>query len=113
MNSFFKSFSFALNGLKISLKQRNMKIHISCALLVIALGLYFKITIIHWCILLLCIGAVIALEIINTAIEHLVDLVSPNYNELAGKVKDLAAGAVLVIAIISAIVGCVIFWNYL
>ena len=112
MNSFLNSFSFALNGIKISLRQRNMKIHVACALLVIALGFYFKITTTDWCILLLCIGVVIALEIINTAIEHVVDLVSPNYNELAGKVKDLAAGAVLVVAIISAIVGCVIFWNY-
>ena len=113
MNSFLKSFSFALNGIKISLRQRNMKIHVACALLVIALGFYFKITIVDWCILLLCIGVVIALEIINTAIEQVVDLVSPNYNELAGKIKDLAAGAVLVVAIISAIIGCVIFSNYL
>ena len=112
MNSFLKSFFFAFNGIKISLRQRNMKIHVVCALLVIALGFYFKITTTDWCILLLCIGVVIALEIINTVIEHVVDLVSPNYNELAGKVKDLAAGAVLVVAIISAIVGCVIFWNY-
>ncbi len=113
MNSLLKSFSYALNGIKISLKQRNMKIHIVCALIVIALGFYYAISTTDWCILLLCIGSVISLEIINTAIEYVVDLVSPNYNELAGKVKDLAAGAVLVFAIISAIVGCVIFWNYL
>lgn len=113
MNSFLKSFSYAFNGLKISLKQRNMKIHITCAVLVIALGFYFKITTTEWCILLLCIGAVLTLEIINTAIEYLVDLVSPNYNELAGKVKDLAAGAVLIVAIIAAIIGCLVFWKYL
>ena len=113
MNSFLKSFSFALNGIKISLRQRNMKIHVACALLVIALGFYFKITTTDWCILLLCIGVVIALEIINTAIEHVVDLVSPNYNEIAGKVKDLAAGAVLVFSIIALAVGVLVFWKYI
>lgn len=113
MNPFLKSFSYAFNGLKISLKQRNMKIHMACASLVIALGFYFKITTTDWCILLLCIGTVTSLEIINTAIEYLVDLVSPNYNELAGKIKDLAAGAVLMVAIIAAIIGCLVFWKYL
>ena len=90
-----------------------MKIHVACALLVIALGFYFKITTTDWCILLLCIGVVIALEIINTAIEHVVDLVSPNYNEIAGKVKDLAAGAVLVFSIIALAVGVLVFWKYI
>lgn len=113
MNSFFKSFSYAFNGLKISIRQRNMKIHIACAIAVVALGLYFNITKTEWCILLLCIGGVISLEIINTAIEYLVDLVSPNYNELAGKVKDIAAGAVLLSVIFSAIVGTLVFWKYL
>lgn len=90
-----------------------MKIHIACAIAVVALGLYFNITKTEWCILLLCIGGVISLEIINTAIEYLVDLVSPNYNELAGKVKDIAAGAVLLSVIFSAIVGTLVFWKYL
>ena len=112
MNAFLKSFVYALKGIKISLSQRNTRIHFLCALMVVLAGLCFSITLTEWLILLLCIGIVISLEIINTAIETLVDLVSPNYHELAGKVKDLAAGAVLLFSIISAIVGILIFWKY-
>lgn len=113
MNSFFKSFVYAFNGLKLSVKQRNMKIHILCAILAIITGFLLKISVTEWSIILICIGVVFALEIINTAIETLVDLVEPNQNPLAGKVKDLAAGAVLIFSIISAIVGCLVFGKYI
>ena len=113
MNAFFKSFVYAFKGIKLSLLERNTRIHFFCALLVISAGFFFSISATEWSILLLCMGIVISLEIINTALEQLVNLVSPHYHELAGKVKDLAAGAVLLFSIISAIIGVLIFWKYL
>lgn len=113
MLQFFKSFTYAFNGIVLSLKQRNMIIHICCAILVIISGFVFKITQTEWLAILICIGVVLSLEIINTAIEHLVDLVEPNHNPKAGAVKDLAAGAVLVFSIISVIIGIMIFGKYI
>jgi len=107
-----KAFGYALKGIGLSLKQRNFKIQLVCAVGVVALGLYFGITVTEWCILLICIALVLALEILNSALEYLVDLVSPGFNETAGKIKDFSAGAVLVMAIMAALVGILIFWKY-
>lgn len=109
----FKSFGFAIKGIKISLLQRNFKIQLFMAFLTIVLGFVFKITSTEWCIILLCCGLVLSLEMVNTAIEHLVDLVSPDFNEKAGLIKDVSAGAVLVAAILSAITGLVIYYKYI
>jgi diacylglycerol kinase (ATP) len=62
---------------------------------------------------LICIGVVLSAELLNTAIEKLVDLVSPQFNPKAGEIKDISAAAVFVLAMISAIIGCVIFIPYL
>ncbi len=113
MNQFLKSFIYAFNGIALSLKQRNMKIHICCAILVISGGFVFKITQTEWFAILICIGVVLSLEMVNTAIEHLVDLVEPNHNPKAGAIKDIAAGAVLVSAIISCLIGIMIFGKYI
>ena len=109
----FKSFGFSLKGIKISLLQRNFKIQLFMAFLAIVLGFVFKITSTEWCIILPCCGLVLSLEMLNTAIEHLVDLVSPDFNEKAGLIKDVSAGAVLVAAILSAITGIVIYYKYI
>jgi len=90
-----------------------MRIHGVIALLVIALGFYYRITSGEWVAILLCIGLVFILEIINTAIETLVDLVQPHHDPLAGKIKDIAAGAVLVGALTAAITGMIIFIRYI
>lgn len=108
-----KSFAYAFKGLGFALKERNFKIHILAAVLVVISGRYLKISHSEWVVLLLCIGGVMSLEIINTAIENLVDKISPERNETAGKIKDLAAGAVLVFSIISAIIGLMIFLPYI
>ena len=113
MPHFIKSVSFAINGLKLVLKEKHIKIHLIVAVLVAAAGFYFKITYTEWCIVLICIGVVLSLEIINTAIEHFVNLVEPNYNSKAGAIKDLAAGAVLVFSIITIIIGIMIFGKYI
>ncbi len=113
MNSFFKSFIYAFNGIKLSLKQRSMKIHMVCAVMAILCGFILKITTTEWYLILICIGVVLALETINTAIETFVDLVEPNFNTIAGKVKDLGAAAVLIFSIVSAVIGIMIFGKYI
>lgn len=111
--SFFKSVSFAINGLKLAWHEKHFKIHIVAAILSIGLGLFLGIDRVECFVILICIGAVLSLEMINTAIEHLVDLVEPKYNPKAGAIKDLAAGAVLVFSIISAVIGIMIFGKYI
>ena len=76
-------------------------------------GIHFGITPTEWCIVIICFGLVLAAEGFNTAIERLVDLVSPDYHPIAGDVKDVAAGAVLICAIAAAIIGGIIFLTYL
>ena len=76
-------------------------------------GFLLEITRIDWMIVILCIGVVIAAELFNTAIEKLVDLVSPQQHPVAGQVKDIAAGAVLVCAATAAIIGLIVFIPYL
>ena len=113
MPHFIKSLSFAINGLKLVLKEKHIKIHLLITLLVLTAGFYFNISHTEWYTILVCIGIVLSLEIINTAIEHFVDLVEPNYNPKAGAIKDLAAGAVLVFSIISIVIGIMIFGKYI
>lgn len=112
MSSFLKSFSYAFKGITSALKQRNMKIIFTCAILTIIAAAFFNITSADWCILLICIGAVISLEMINSAIEGIVDLVHPQHGEKAGQIKDIAAGAVLIFSIISFIIGVIVLGKY-
>ena len=105
-----KSFGFAGRGIRSVFETEvNMKIHLTVALLVIIFGFILQINITEWMLCLLCFGLVVGTEMMNTAIENLVDLVSPHQHPLAGATKDIAAGAVLINAIISAIVGLLIF----
>ena len=109
-----KSFGYAFKGIASLLKkEHNAWIHCLAIVVVTTLGLYFHITPTEWCIVLLCFGMVLAAEGFNTAIERLVDLVSPERHPVAGDVKDVAAGAVLICAIAAAIIGCIIFLPYL
>ena len=104
------SFKYAIKGIYLLLAtQRNARIHLAATVLVTFGGFYFSISINEWMAVILSIGIVFAAEAFNTAIEHLVDLASPEFNKAAGRIKDLAAGAVLFTAIAAAIVGIVIF----
>jgi len=105
-----RSFGYAFKGIKAVFgKEANMNIHLIMAGLVVICGFLFSISATEWMLCVLCFGLVISLEMINSAIENLVDLVSPEKNKLAGRAKDIAAGAVLVAAICAAIVGLIIF----
>jgi len=105
-----KSFTFAINGLKILAKEEhNARIHIAITICVAIAGFLLHISFIEWIAVILCIGLVFTLELINSAIENLADFVSPQKNETIKKVKDLSAAAVLIAAFCSVIVGMVVF----
>lgn len=105
-----KSFYYAGKGIiTLFRSEPNAQIHLVLMTAAIILGFSFQIPCMEWLILLLTFAMVLAAEGFNTAIEFLTDLVSPDYHELAGKTKDVAAGAVLITAIVAAIIGCIIF----
>jgi diacylglycerol kinase len=110
MSRFIKSFGFAGNGILYALKtQPNFKIHLALTITTFFAGWYFKLNTAEWLWLIAAIGLVLITELFNTALEVLVNLVSPGFHEKAGIVKDTAAGAVLVAAIIAVLIGLVIF----
>lgn len=113
-NSLTKSFGYAFEGIWTGIrKERNMKIHCLAVIAVILAGTLFQITAGEWCVCLLLFGLVISLELVNTAVESVVDLVTGDKKPLAKTAKDTAAGAVLFSAIMSVIIGCIIFIPYL
>ncbi|MCD8021271.1 MAG: diacylglycerol kinase family protein [Clostridiales bacterium] len=106
----YKSFSYALEGIFSCIKkERNIKIHLIFAVLVILAGIILGISITEWCICFTLFGLILSLELVNTAVEAVVDLVTEERKPLAKLAKDTAAGAVLIAAIMAAIVGCIIF----
>lgn len=114
LTKFLKSFAYALNGIKASLAdQRSLKVQAFIAATTCGAGFYFGLTATEWCVILLTIALVMGLEMMNTAAESLVDLVTREHKPLAGKVKDIAAGAVLLASIFAVIVGVIVFRKYL
>ena len=109
-----RSFKYAWKGICACVgKEQNLDFHLLVMVLVIIAGFYFGITRMEWVAVVLCFGLVIGAELFNSAVERLTNLAHPDYSELAGKVKDIAAGAVLVTAIAAAAVGLIIFVPYL
>lgn len=105
-----KSFKYAFEGLTTAFKQeKNMKIHVLIAVLVLILGFVLKISKIDWIICTFAIVMVITAELFNTAIETIVDMITMQKNEKAKIAKDVSAGAALITAIGAAIVGIIIF----
>lgn len=104
-----ESFQCAFKGIKSASGERNIRIHYAATIFVIAAGIFFKLSLIEWCIILDQIGAVIAYELFNTAIEKLADVTDGDWNQWIGRVKDMAAGAVTVRAMAAAGIGAIIF----
>ncbi|QTM99862.1 diacylglycerol kinase [Sediminibacillus dalangtanensis] len=102
-------FAFAVRGWKHAWKERNLRIQVGVAAAALVLGAFFRITAIEWLILVIVIGMVIAMEMINTAVERLLDYVAPEFHPKAGAIKDIAAGSVLAVAVAAAVVGTIIF----
>ena len=108
-----RSFGYAWKGIQSCVgKEQNLSFHLIAAMAVIIAGIVLGITRTEWIMVVMCIGTVIAAELFNTAIEKLVDLVSPERHPVAGRVKDIAAGAVLICAVAAAIIGLIIFIPY-
>jgi diacylglycerol kinase (ATP) len=104
------SFRYAFAGIAdLFSSHPNAKIHLLAALAAVAAGCYFQLNTTEWCLVAISIAAVLAAEGFNSALEYLTDLVSPNHHPLAGKAKDMAAGAVLLTAIGAATVGILVF----
>jgi undecaprenol kinase len=110
MQNFIKTFLYAFEWIIHAVKtERNFKFHLIAAVIVITTGLLSDLTYTEWFIILVLIGGVLSLELLNSAIERVVNLVTMERMPLAKQAKDLAAGAVLIFAIMSAIIGLLIF----
>ena len=104
-----KSFINAWNGLLIAWReQQNLKIHSLAVVFICVAGFYFDFTYTDWCLTILAIGLVVGMEVMNTSVEELVNFVSPNKKKEAGRIKDLAAGAVLVAVMLASAIGLII-----
>ena len=109
-----KSFGFACSGIfQFFITETHAKVHCFAAFITIALSIYLDINKMDWLFIIVAIGMVLITEMVNTAMEKLVDIVSPEFSETAEFVKDVAAGSVLVAAIIAMIIGVMVFSKYL
>lgn len=105
-----KSFVHAFHGIGVLIKnEHNARIHSFATFCVLVAGIFFHLSSSEWIVVIIVTSMVWAAEAVNSAIEALCDLVSPGYHELIKKAKDLAAGAVLLVAIAAAMVGLIIF----
>jgi diacylglycerol kinase (ATP) len=112
--SFWQSCQGALNGIIFSLKtERHLRFHFFASIVVILLGMYVRLELAEWLFVIYAMGSVIVAELFNTALERTIDLVQPGFHPMAGIAKDIAAGAVLVTAVQSVIIGILVFGPYL
>jgi diacylglycerol kinase len=110
LKSRLQSFRFALNGLRSLLKyEHNSRIHSIAAIAVIFLGILMKIDLTEWILLIIVIGMVFITELLNSSLETFADSMKPEWNDMIGKAKDYSAAAVLIAAVISLMVGAIIF----
>lgn len=109
MRAFLRSFVYAGRGIAAGLGQRNITVMIVLAAVAVVLGWYLEISTLEWALIALACGLVLALELINTAVESLIDLVCPDYDPDFGRVKDILAGAVLLASLAAGAVGLLIF----
>lgn len=114
LRKFLRGFYHAFAGLgHLWKEQLNIKVHFAATILVIALGLFLSVDRRDWIALVICVGMVWTAEALNTALELLADVASPEFHPLVGKAKDIGAGAVLLSAIASAVVALLVFVPYL
>lgn len=111
---FIRGFTYAFSGLWYALRtQRNARVHLTIALLAVIAGIFLRISPIEFAIIFVAIAGVFISEMFNTVMELCVDLASPEYHPLAKIAKDVAAGAVLLNAILAVIIGLFIFGPHL
>ncbi len=112
LSRFLRGFGHAGRGAWLAAGQRNFRVHLLVAVLVLLAGRHFGVTAGEWAVLLICIFWVLGMEALNSALEVLADRVCAEHDPLIGRAKDLAAGAVLLSAIGAAAVGLVVFLPY-
>jgi diacylglycerol kinase (ATP) len=100
---------YAVRGLRFLLEERNARMLVAGTVVAVAAGLYFRLAPLEWCAVVFAITALWVAEGLNSALERLTDLVSPGFHPLAGKAKDIAAGAVLIALIGAVSIGVIIF----
>ena len=109
---FRKSFLFAIQGFRTAVvTERNIKVMLAVGALAVVAGIVLQIDLLSWAIILLCCAVVIMAELFNTAVETIVDLVSPEFHPLAGRAKDIAAAAVWFLSFVVAVVGVLVYAN--
>lgn len=107
------SFRYALQGLRFALiTQHNFRIHLVAAMAAVGLGFFWRISADDWRWVVMAIAIVLAAELVNTSFEHLCDVVQPELHASVRVAKDVAAGAVLICSIASAVIGVMVFWPY-
>jgi len=109
LSGFLKGFVYAWQGIAAGAAGRNFRVMLAAAVVVIVLGFFLNISLMEWCLVTLAMGLVLSLELLNTAGEKLVDILSPDHDLRYGIVKDILAGAVLVAALVAAVVGALVF----
>ena len=109
MGGFLKGFVYAWRGIVAGAEGRNFRVMLAAAGGVVVVGCFLDISGVEWALLTLAVGLVLALELLNTAGERLVDILSPDHDPRYGMVKDILAGAVLVAALAAVVVGALIF----
>jgi len=112
IGGFLRGFRHAARGVGLAARDRNLRVMLAAAALVVVLAFAYEVSSGAWAALLVCIGVVLGAEVVNTAIECLADRVQPEQEPAIRDVKDLAAGAVLVLSVTAAVVGVVVLWPY-
>ncbi len=108
-NAFIGSFRYAAAGVFAALGERNFKVDCACALIALILCALLQVPLWGWAAVVVCIGVQLAMEAVNTAIEAVVDLASPQLHPLAKRAKDCAAGAALITACMSLVIACIVY----
>ncbi len=109
-----KSFSYAFKGLfKVFHEEQNLQIQSAIAIIIIIISFYFKVTNIEWCFIILSIVLVILMEIINSAVERIADVLKPRIHTYVKEMKDIMAAAVMLASITAIIIGLIIFIPYI
>ena len=110
---FLKSFGYSIDGLKYAYKyEQSMLIHVIVTIAVIIVNIFFKVTAMEWLITFIAIGMVLSSELINTAIEAVVDLVTLEIHPLAKIAKDCGSAATFVLAMMAAVIGLIVYIPY-
>ncbi len=110
----FRSFQYSIKGLTKTFREEpNLKIQTIIGIIIVICGLYFRLTYIQWCLVIFAIGLVILMELINSAVERITDVLKPRINSYVKDIKDIMAAIVFVSALIAIAIGLAVFLPYL